>query len=197
MKKNDGIEVEDGKEFESRTIVGGRPRRYRRIRLNVPTGIEKVLVKAAIDREFRTRLLEDRAAAVRASGFKLTGIESSVLDSIPRESLAATIESIQPEKHGKRRFMKAVASAVVTLATGTATIGCEENVKGVTADVPTDESAEVDSPDLIPEGLDADVPPDEPDEMDVEEGEADVPYDTDPTESWGISPDVPPDEPDE
>ncbi len=170
------IEVEDGTEVTTRTIVGGRPRKPRKVRINVPAGLEKLMYKAAIDAGFRRRLLEDRAAAVAASRIALTPIEARMLEAIPPERLAASIDRIEPLRHGKRRFMRTVATAVVTLATGTAAItvegGCQS--AGVdphifdtsSEDMPADDSTPVDL--VVDDWMPADGDePDVPDEDDV------------------------------
>jgi hypothetical protein len=167
-KERQDVTIEDGKEFVSKTIVGGRPRRRKTYRMNIPAGIEKILYVASIDPAFRTRLLEDRAGTIASSKVELTPSESAVLGSVPDETLGTMIDQIRPRMHGRRRFMRAVAVAAVTLATGTASVACEdETVKGVTADVPT-ESEDV----LICDPMD-------------------VPLDTEDVSVGGIMPDVP------
>jgi len=164
-RKGQDITVEDGSEFVSKTIVGGRPRRRKTYRLNIPAGIEKILYIAAIDPAFRARLLEDRAGAVASKKVVLTPSESAVLASVPDETLGTMIDQIQPKMHGKRRFMKAVAVAAVTLATGTAAVACDgEDVKGVTADVP-EEDVQADLEDAVTQGILPDVPAEVDDDM--------------------------------
>jgi len=191
MKRKHVIEVEDGREIDSRMLGAGRPRAMRRSRLGIHAGIEKALYKAAVEPGFRRELLEDRFAALRGSGIGLTEAEAAILSSVPDERLALMIDRIRPEKHGKRRFMRAVATAVVTLATGTAAISCDKDVTadaevsdaGIDPDVPSDivdEDALDDAAD-IPEGID--------------EEDADiVDLDTDDVAVGGIMPDVPIDE---
>ena len=158
MRKRQDIEVEDGSEFTARTIVGGRPMARRMMRMNIHAGIEKALYKAAVDPGFRRALLEDRIEAVQRGGIALTDAEEAILGSVPRERIQLMIDRIRPEKHGKRKFMKAVAAAVVTLATGTAGVACEDRDRHDDADA-------------------GDVPGDVPgDVLDVEAG--DVPVDT-------------------
>jgi hypothetical protein len=130
--------------------------RSTRHRLSIPAGIEKMLVKASLDREFRRALLEDRAAALETSGIRLTPLETTVLSGVPDARLRLMIEGIRPRRHGRRRIMKAVATAVVTLATGTAGVGCEE--KSENADVRVD----TEIPDAVG-GIWPDDPLDDPD----------------------------------
>jgi len=168
MRKKEIIEVEDGREFTSRTIVGGRPRAGRRSRLSIHAGIEKALYKAAVEPDFRRELLDDRFAAIRSRGIGLTEAEAVILASVSGERLALMIDQIRPERHGKRRFMRAVATAVVTLATGTAAMSCDRDVTadagnpdvctGIGPDVPWEVDT-VDTPDDIPDipDMEADV----------------------------------------
>jgi hypothetical protein len=160
------ITVEDGSEFVSKTIVGGRPRRRKTYRMNIPAGIEKILYVASIDPAFRARLLRDRAAAIASRKVALTPSESAVLASVSDETLGTMIDQIQPGKHGRRRFMRAVAVAAVTLATGTAAVACDgdDNIKGVTADVP-EEEVQADMEDIATQGILPDVPAEVDDDM--------------------------------
>jgi hypothetical protein len=193
-KKDRDLEVEDGREFTSRTIVGGRPRRGRRIRLNIPAGIEKAIYRAAIDPDFRQELLENRNRAIESHGLKLTDVENRILENIPEGRLELIIDRIRPARHGKRMFMKSIATAVVTLATGTAAVSCEED-RGVESDIPSFDSVGdlADLPADIPDVTDiidpdhpidvvgdmSDVPPEVPlDVVDDEVDEADIEEDS-------------------
>jgi len=99
--------------------VGGRPRVRRKAVLKVPIGIEKVVYRAAADPGFKDRLFADRRSAVAEVGFKLLDSEFSILLSVPDQSLAAMIDRIDPERHGRRRFMRKVAACALAVATGT------------------------------------------------------------------------------
>jgi len=203
MKTKEGIEVEDGQEFTSRTIVGGRPLVRRKARINIHAGIEKALYRAAIDPGFRRDLLEDRLAALRSRSMVLTAAEETIFACVPRDRLELMIDEIRPDKHGKRRFMKAVATAVMTLASTTATVSCMEST-GVEADVPEDVPVDTSYPD--PAGDAPDLPEVEADELDVpsdlpeedldDEDALDVPADAvDGTDADGDEADVPVDTP--
>lgn len=202
MKKDDrSVAVEDGTEFTSRTIVGGRPRKGRRQRISIPAGIEKALYKAAIDPVFKKRLFVDRGRTIEDNGIALTPFEAQVLDNVPDERLELMIQQIRPASHGKRKFMKAVASVVVTLATGTAGVACDDDKNPSDAhddgDMPADVSdvTTEDVPIADPVGILPDVPEDPApeEEEDVADAEEDVPVDVHFDGSWGIGPDVPPD----
>ncbi len=134
----------------------------------------------------RRELLEDRLAAVRSRGFGLTEAEAAILASVPQARLELMIERIRPEKHGKRRFMKAVAMAVVTLATGTAGVACEgEGNPDDAGDVPVD-SPQIDvTGDMsdIPDFLDIDL--EDPPDMEAEGTGPDIPPDLPPDDEEG------------
>jgi len=151
-KKEQDVVVEDGSEFVSKTIVGGRPRTRKTYRMNIPANIEKMLYRAAVDEAFKAALMADRKGAIAAHRISLTASESAILECVPDGTLLTMIEQIRPKMHGKRRFMRAVAVAAVTLATGTAGVGCEEaQPAGITPDVPEEVGD-------VPEGIDGDVP---------------------------------------
>jgi hypothetical protein len=86
----------------------------------VPIGLEKVLYRAAIDGGFRHELLTDRLHAVQRVGNDLSPTEQSILQSIPEATLSAMISGLRPQQKFTRKFMKAVATAVLLTAAGTA-----------------------------------------------------------------------------
>jgi hypothetical protein len=174
-KNRQDVTVEDGNEFVSKTIVGGRPRRRKTYRMNIPAGIEKILYVASVDPAFRAKLLEDRAGTIASRRIRLTPSEHAVLESVPAATLGHMIDQIRPKMHGKRRFMRAVAVAAVTLATGTAGVACDnEDVKGVTADVP-EEEVQADMEDIATQGILPDVPAEVDEDMSVGGAMPDVP----------------------
>jgi len=180
------VTVEDGSEVVSKTIVGGRPRRRKSYQINIPSGIEKILYLASTDRAFRARLLEDRRGAVADRGIRLTPTETAVLGNVSDATLGHMIDQIKPRMHGRRKFMRAVAVAAVTLATGTAGVACEDETP-----VPEDTTEVRDVPTDIEETVDsmgdlADMPPD-PFEV-----EPDLPLEvTDPMPDAGVDFEVP------
>lgn len=144
----------------------GRQRGSRRTRVSIPVGIEKALYRAAVEPEFRQRLL---SGGIDGREMGLSASEAGILESIPPTRLEFMIDRIRPGRHGKRGFMKSIATAVVTLATGTATISCddEQMVKGSVSDTPVD----LEFPDAV-EGIMPDAPPDVA--LDEEDAEEDV-----------------------
>lgn len=118
------FEVEEGQEIVGRTIVGGRPAAHRKRKLRVPIGIEKVLVRAAVDDEFRGKLLSDRAQALAGLGNDLTPTERTVLSTIPNDSLIQMVQNIDLKRHGKKRFMRGVVNAVLVTSAASAALSC-------------------------------------------------------------------------
>jgi hypothetical protein len=121
--------------------------------MSIPANIEKMLYRAAVDEAFKEALMADRKGTIAAHRISLTASESAILECVPDGTLLTMIEQIRPKMHGKRRFMRAVAVAAVTLATGTAGVACEEaQPAGITPDVPEEVEGDV------PEEVDSDVP---------------------------------------
>jgi hypothetical protein len=100
--------------------------------VEVPIGIEKVLYIAATEPGFRRDLLEDREAALRARDLELRSTELAMLRATPAEQLEAAIEGLDVSEQGsgRRRFMRTVAAAAVTLAAGEVLTACEPNLDG-------------------------------------------------------------------
>ncbi|MBW2262862.1 MAG: hypothetical protein JRG91_12875, partial [Deltaproteobacteria bacterium] len=108
--------------------------------------IEKTIYKASIDPEFREQLFEDRFGTIECHGLHLTDLERQMLEAIPDSRLDAIISQIRPAQHGKRKFMKAVATAVVTLAASTSAVvsgGCKPPAGGVVEDPPKVDAGQV------------------------------------------------------
>ena len=74
------------------TIVGGQPSKLRMHEVGeVPSGISGILTLASRDEAFRSRLLEDRGAALEESGIALTDSERAALGAVPASGLEAMI----------------------------------------------------------------------------------------------------------
>lgn len=140
--------------------------------VRVPIGVEKVLYLAATRPAFRRRLAEDRPAAIAEARVRLTDAERATLLGVPARSLETMIDRIRPAEHGRRRFMKTVAAATVSLAASMVTEGCFEG-----------QTAGIDPGDYVEPRDDVTVAEDTGDE-----DAADVTLPPDATE--GISPDV-------
>jgi hypothetical protein len=154
------FEVEEGKEIVGRTIVGGRPAARRKRKVRVPIGIEKLLVRAAANEEFRRRLLDERDATLASLEGELSPTESQVLTSIPTPTLEGMIRNIDLQRHGKRRFMKGVVAAALLTTAAAGTLGCEvfeTQTKGISPDELEDVVTEtVVAPDATSRGMEPD-----------------------------------------
>jgi hypothetical protein len=122
-----GVFQPDGAAEPGTTIVGGQPdgRRQRGV-VSVPVGLEQLLFTAATDAVFRVELVRDRERAAWRRGLALTESERSVLAVAPRVQLEAMIDHIDVSEQNlkRRRFMRAVAATVVTLAASTGLGAC-------------------------------------------------------------------------
>jgi len=94
----------------------------------VPVGLEKVLLVASTDLEFRDQLLRDRDAAAEARDLPLRDSERTVLRAIPDDQLLAAIERVDatPANLQRRRFMSAVAASAAAVVAAEAFGGCGE-----------------------------------------------------------------------
>lgn len=122
--EKEGVELREGEGLVRTTIVGGQPRKRPALRMTVKVGLERVLYLAATDRDFRTALLVERDAALRAAGLSLSDGEQAILAAVDGDALAAMIDAVKPRERPQRPFLKSVAATFLTLATGTAQLGC-------------------------------------------------------------------------
>ena len=118
-------EIEEGREVVRRTIVGGRPMDRRRRKVRIPIGIEKVLCRAAADREFREQLLMARAEALTGTDLEVSGPEAMILASVSEDALRTMIENIDLKRHRKRRFFRGIAAASLAATTATISLSCD------------------------------------------------------------------------
>jgi hypothetical protein len=108
----------------SRTIVGGRPPERDRILQGLPTGIQRLLVAASLQEEFKRRLLADPTAAAREAGLELTPGESAILAAIPRDQLRVMAECMHVANPARREFLVKAAAATLAVAAGTVLSDC-------------------------------------------------------------------------
>jgi acyl carrier protein len=79
----------------------------------IPQGIEVLVLKAAIDPEFKQLLLERRIAAADAIGLELSPAEAAMLAAVPRQHLEAIVgQTTVPQEH-RRAFLGQAAAAMV------------------------------------------------------------------------------------
>lgn len=183
------------------TIVGGRPPERNGERPPVPTGIERALRLAAVDRSFRQVLVARRDVAAEAAGLELTPNERAVLRAIPASQLEAMAEGLPAPAPPRRQFLQqAAASAVIALG-GAALASCSDcdPTRGIRSDVPP----RLEGPGIV-DGIRPDVPPERveyPAMVDAGGAAPDIPDELPPgrpenqSVTQGIAPDVPPPHP--
>ena len=104
-----------------------------------PTGIQRLLRRAAVDEAFRRRLLAT-PAAVAAADPELTPRERAVLAAVPRAQLAAMIDAVQPAAGIDRRAFARASSSVLLLG-GVALTACPTlTCGGITPDIPPEDA---------------------------------------------------------
>jgi hypothetical protein len=109
-----------GRMFSPRTIVGSRPPDHPGIPEDVPRGIEVLLRKAAVDAEFRDRLVTDPKGAATSIGLALSPGEKAILGSVPADALTGMIDRVEvPDEH-QSVFRGRIAAAMLALVAGTA-----------------------------------------------------------------------------
>ena len=96
----------------------------------VPQGIEVLVLKAAVDPDFKQLLLQRRIAAAEAIGLELTLAEAMMLAGVPAAQLKAVIARVSvPQEHRRAFLGQAAAAMLAALAMMTST-GCEEERTG-------------------------------------------------------------------
>lgn len=100
------------------TIVGGSPMNRLVQASTLPLNVERLLIQAALSREFRRRLLADREAAAAEAGIDLLPEERELLSHINNETLERTIDVVIMPPVSRRRFLKRAASSVVLALAG-------------------------------------------------------------------------------
>lgn len=93
----------------------------------VPIGLEKLLLIAAREPEFKQRLLRERLGAVAARGLTLRPSEQTTLRAIPQAQLRASIERLDasPQNVQRRRFLGAVAATATAVVAAETFGGCD------------------------------------------------------------------------
>jgi len=85
----------------------------------VPSGLQRLIELAASDDSFRAELLDRRSALAAPASVALTPSERRILDALPADQLAATIDGHAPGLAGRRAFLQGLAlGALAMLATG-------------------------------------------------------------------------------
>lgn len=103
------------KENPGITIVGGQSFRKEETRKSSNTNIEKILIRASLDKEFREILLKDRESAIEKSGVILSPVDDKIIKSIPLSGLKGMIEKFMDQKTSRRNFLKGAAASAAIL----------------------------------------------------------------------------------
>ena len=133
------------------TIVGGRPPGSGRNDVAVPRGIEVLVKKAAVDEEFRRKLLAQRGTAAEAIGLELDPAEAAMLGVIAEEQLAGIIRQTVVPPEQRRVFMGAVAAAMLAVL-GVGLASCQKSdAPGAQAGAPTQATNPQNPPQVEPQ----------------------------------------------
>jgi hypothetical protein len=107
------------------TIVGGRPPGSGKPVGPIPRGIEVLIKKAAIDPEFKVLLLAEREAAALQIDLALDPAEAMMLRAAPAAQLEAIIARTTVAPNLRSAFLGR-AAAVMLVALGAGTLGCQQ-----------------------------------------------------------------------
>lgn len=110
-----GVFVEMDKLFSKTTIVGGQPDNTKSILPGINNTVEKILMKAAADEQFREKFLNDRAVVLEHED-SLNQIDKNMLISIPSSTLRSMIDKFISQITSRRDFLKGAAYSAALLA---------------------------------------------------------------------------------
>ena len=96
------------------TIVGGRPPGSGQPVGDIPRGIEVLVKKAAVDAQFKSLLLAERAGAAQAIGLTLEPAETMMLAVAPAAQLEAIIARTNVPMEHRRAFLGHAAAAMLS-----------------------------------------------------------------------------------
>lgn len=98
--------------------------------MDLPHGIEVLILKASIDPDFKMKLLELRAEAAKEIGLELSAAEAAMLAAIPREQLENIIDQAEVPAESRRAFLGTAAAAMIA-ALGLDLTGCSSLFHGI------------------------------------------------------------------
>jgi acyl carrier protein len=106
------------------------------IPVSLSRGIEILIKKAAVDEDFKLRLLENRAEAAGSIGLQLQPAEAMMLAAVPASQLESIIGHTSIPQEHRRAFLGQVA-AVMLATLGVVSSGCDRPPsRGVRPDPP-------------------------------------------------------------
>ena len=144
--------------------------------VEVPIGVEKILLRAAMNDKFKQRLLDDRERAIDESGLELTSTERAMLVVMPQSVLEAMAQRLNPSRQMNTRVARGVAAAVASSIILTASGYCcgGSGPDDGYSDADTDTSSDTDT--FSDTDTDTDTDTDVDTDVDVDAGE-DAGYD--------------------
>jgi hypothetical protein len=126
-----------GKTSKPGTRKGSSARKGFRTEMVIPVNIERVILFAAREPQFKARLMQDPAAAIGERGFELTSSERAMIASMSPLTLEALVRRFRPDRLKRARFARRVAATVggamllSTAACGTDSGGREDTSEDV------------------------------------------------------------------
>lgn len=122
-------------------VVGSWKRRGLSADVEIPVGLERLLLLAAGEPAFRERLLADPAAAAAERQIALSASEQATLAAMPRSVLAAMVTRLTPGRQKNTRLVTKVAAAVAGTALVAASCYACGGVDPDYADAPLSDAA--------------------------------------------------------
>ncbi len=106
----------------------------------ISRGIEVLVLKAAVDPDFKQLLLQRRTAAAATIGLELTAAEAAMLAAVPAAQLEAIVARSSVPREHRRAFLGQVAAAMLAaLGASTAAPAKGEVIAGIRAVLPPQE----------------------------------------------------------
>ena len=131
----------------SGAIKGSWKRRGVSNEAQVPVNLERILIMAAQDEQFRTLLYDNRDEAIAQSGIIFTSSEQAVFGAMPQQMLEAMISRFKPARQRNRRFLKSVTAAA--MVGGLLIASCADNddvaAGGAGPDIDSDTDGDTDT----------------------------------------------------
>jgi hypothetical protein len=127
-------------------IKGSWKRRELTIDTQVPVNLERILIMAAQDEQFRTLLYDNRDEALSKSGIAFTPSEQAVFSAMPQQMLETMISRLKPARQRNRRFLRSVTAAAMVGGMLIASHACSEfDSGGIGPDIDSDSDGDTDT----------------------------------------------------
>ena len=83
------------------------------------SSIEKILLRASTDKDFKDKFLEDKKSVTENAEFSLSEVDKIFLNNIPPQKLDDMIARFISQKNSRRNFLKGAAASMALLICGT------------------------------------------------------------------------------